>query len=423
VAAPVAFRFPERPGAPVRAYRLPRLDEITFRFNTPGLLAARILSYGEGDDQIYLVTPRGTLMSLDLGTGRSRTVDSSIAAATSGPTGTPFLVHTDGSVAMVEHRLAVVWPTKLPQVPSALIGAGRATLIVEMRSPGKRQLWTLSGSRPPVTQDIPEGQVAASRWSDLVVIGTDSGLVIVNPMKVERPTFVRLDAHPQALALSPSSHRIYAALNGTFVVLDRYGGQKAERQSAPGTVAEIRPDPFGRYVLLRPAAGDSIWIVDVSTNRYVATIGGSWDTDLPTVAADGSILTRQGSDVVAIAGDSLTTVGRARGGAQDRWLPVIWDPRRPALQLAAEAEPSSEPSKDLQYVQVSASQNETFAQEMADNLKRSGLNASVISPTTPDEGYRVVLGPYPTREAAEDAGRKLGKSFWVFSRGQTPTTP
>jgi hypothetical protein len=282
-------------------------------------------------------------------------------------------------------------------------------------------LLTLSAGRPPVSQDIPEGQIAASRWGDLVVIGTDSGLVIVNPMKVEPPAFAPLEGHPQALGLSPSSHRIYAALDGALMVFDRFAGKKAERETLPGIVAEIRPDPFGRYVLLRPAAGDSIWIVDVSTNRYVATIGGSWDTDLPTVAADGSILTRQRGDVVAIAGDSLTTVGRARGGAQDKWLPVIWDPRRPALQLAAETEPSSEPSKDVLYVQVSASQNEAFAQEMADNLKRSGLNASVIAPTTPDEGYRVVLGPYPTREAAEDAGRKLGKSFWVFSRGQTPT--
>jgi hypothetical protein len=32
----------------------------------------------------------------------------------------------------------------------------------------------------------------------------------------------------------------------------------------------------------------------------------------------------------------------------------------------------------------------------------------------------VVLGPYPTREAAENAGRKLGLSFWVFSRGAPP---
>jgi hypothetical protein len=35
----------------------------------------------------------------------------------------------------------------------------------------------------------------------------------------------------------------------------------------------------------------------------------------------------------------------------------------------------------------------------------------------------VVLGPYGSRDAADDAGRKLGKSYWVFSRGQTPATP
>jgi cell division septation protein DedD len=69
------------------------------------------------------------------------------------------------------------------------------------------------------------------------------------------------------------------------------------------------------------------------------------------------------------------------------------------------------------------SQNETFAQDLAENLKRSGMNATVLPPSPPDEGYRVVLGPFPTRDAAEDAGRKLGKPFWVFSKDQAPATP
>ena len=29
--------------------------------------------------------------------------------------------------------------------------------------------------------------------------------------------------------------------------------------------------------------------------------------------------------------------------------------------------------------------------------------------------FRVVSGPFPTREAAEDAGRRSGVSFWVFA--------
>ncbi|MBI4502380.1 MAG: hypothetical protein HY700_14620, partial [Gemmatimonadetes bacterium] len=45
VAAPVAFRFPQLPasGGGVRVYRLPRLDEAAFRFDAPGLAAARVL--------------------------------------------------------------------------------------------------------------------------------------------------------------------------------------------------------------------------------------------------------------------------------------------------------------------------------------------------------------------------------------------
>jgi hypothetical protein len=424
VEAPVVFRFPDRPGAGVRVYRVPRLEEVTFRFNTPGLAAARIIGYSEDDDQIYLVSLRGTLISLDLGTGRSRTVDSSLAATIPGPTGTPFIVHTDGTVAMIEHRAPVAWPTaKLEEPPAAIIGAGRASLMVETRSQGKRYLLTLSPSRATVRQEIPEGPAVASQWGDAVFIATDSGLVMVNPSKIQPPGFKRMAARPTAMALSPSSHRIYAAEANRLVIFDRSTLRQLERAELPGSPAEIRPDPWGRYLLLRPAAGDSIWLFDMSANRYIATVGGSWGPDLPTVAADGSILSRRGNDVVAVAGDSLTTSGRVRGAGTDLWVSVSWDPRRPALQLAEEAEPSAAPTGDVLFVQVSMSQNETFAEDLAQNLRRSGMNASVLPPAAPDDGYRVVLGPYPTREAAEDAGRKLGKPFWVFTRGQAPSPP
>ncbi|MBI4502226.1 MAG: SPOR domain-containing protein, partial [Gemmatimonadetes bacterium] len=385
---------------------------------------ARVLGYSEEDDQIYLINPNGVLVGLDLGTGRSRKVDSSIAAATAGPTGTPFVVHTDGSVAMVEHRNPVAWPTaKLSQAPTGLVGAGRGMLLVEMRARGKRELLTLSANRPTVTQEIPEGRVIASSWGDAVLITTDSGLVTFATTKVQPPNFHALRTRPTAVALSPSSHRIYAAQDRRLTVYERFRWDDVARRDLPGTIAEIRPDPFGRYLLLRPAAGDSIWLFDVSTNRYVATIGGTWSEDLPTVAADGSIITRQRSDVVAIAGDSLTTQGRVRGAAGDRWLALAWDPRRPALQLAEQAEEATENAGDILYVQVSVSQNEAWAQDYAQDLKKAGMNASVLPPSSPDEGYRVVLGPYPAREAAEDAGRRLGRPFWVFSRGQAPSTP
>jgi hypothetical protein len=66
------------------------------------------------------------------------------------------------------------------------------------------------------------------------------------------------------------------------------------------------------------------------------------------------------------------------------------------------------------YVQVSTSQNEAWSAGMAQQLTRAGLVAHVLDPKNPDDGYRVVLGPYPTRTQAEAIGRKLGRPFWIY---------
>ena len=68
----------------------------------------------------------------------------------------------------------------------------------------------------------------------------------------------------------------------------------------------------------------------------------------------------------------------------------------------------------LLYVQVSTSQNEAWSGEMAQQLTRAGLAARVLPPRGPDDGYRVVLGPYPTRAQAEAIGRKLGRPYWIY---------
>ncbi|MBI4420660.1 MAG: SPOR domain-containing protein [Gemmatimonadetes bacterium] len=418
----VAFRFPPTPGARVRVYRLPRLDEITFRFNTPGLAAVRVIGFAEDEDQIFLLSPQGTVIALDLGTGRARTVDSSVTAAVTDPTGTPYLVRADGSVAAVEHRVAAPWSTKLPDGRISLVGAGRDMLLAELRENGTRELLQVAENRPLVRLPIPEGPIAATAWGEAVMIGTYSGWVTVNPARPAATASVaQTDARPDAIALSPSGHRAYAIVGSRLLVIDRSRAKVVAERDLPGLGAEVRPDPYGRLLLLRPAAGDSIWIFEVATNRYVATLPGSWTANLPMVAPDGTILTRQGADLATVAGDSLTPAGRIRGGGNDRWLTLAWDPRRPIPQLADDAEPLPQQVNQELFVQVSVSQNQAWADENAQNLRRAGLNAIVLPPANPEEGFRVVLGPYPTREAAEDAGRRLGRPYWIFSR-QPPTT-
>ena len=77
------------------------------------------------------------------------------------------------------------------------------------------------------------------------------------------------------------------------------------------------------------------------------------------------------------------------------------------------------------YLQVSSSQNPAWANELADKLRGAGLPASVLAPTRSDEAHRVVLGPYATREQAEETGRKIGMpSFIVSGAGRAgPLTP
>src|SRR6185503_10567780 len=175
--APVAFRLPATGGSPVRLYRLPKFDEVSRRFETPGFTTARVVSFSDDDDQVYVLSVRGSLLSLDLGTGRSRSIDSGVVAATAGPDGAPYVTHADGGVAAVQHRVPTLWPTKLSTPPTALLGAGRGVLLAEMRRGKKRELVAASAIRPPITQEIPEGPAVASRWGDQVAIGADSGVI------------------------------------------------------------------------------------------------------------------------------------------------------------------------------------------------------------------------------------------------------
>jgi cell division septation protein DedD len=68
-------------------------------------------------------------------------------------------------------------------------------------------------------------------------------------------------------------------------------------------------------------------------------------------------------------------------------------------------------------VQVSVSQNEKASRDLAAELTKSGHAAQVIGPRSPGEGWRVVVGPYPSRSAADSAGRLLGRPYYILEPG------
>ena len=128
------------------------------------------------------------------------------------------------------------------------------------------------------------------------------------------------------------------------------------------------------------------------------------------------MLLRQGDDVVAYDPVTATEAGRVTDAAADVWLTIVWDPRPPALQaVAAESGPTETSSGLLYYAQISSTSNEAWAQDLANRLRVGGVDAQVLRPGVEDDRYRVVLGPYPTRQEADDIGRRLGRAYFVFS--------
>ena len=421
----VAFRLAAgRSGGDTRLYVLPGLAEASWRFRTPSLRTERIVGFSRDQDLVYLLGAEGRLHALDLATGRARVVDSLVAAATLGPTGRLHLVRQDGSVGVIEHRTVSRWSATLAEPPTALWAGGSARLFAILPGDRSRTLAVLAATKVLARRPLPAGPVAVSPWGDLAVVGTDSGLVWFDPADTARSKYLRLRDTVRAVAVSPAGHRIYAAdARGNVLAIDGLEGEVVGDVRLPGPAVELRLDPLGRTALARPSAGDSIWIVDLTTFRFAATVPGEWRDDLPAVAPDGSVLVARGGDVVALAPDSLVVTGRIMGAARDRWLLAAWDPQRPALQLAADTAPRAADLGELHFVQVSSTANEAWADDLARNLRAAGMQASVLPPSVDEDRYRVVLGPFPTREAAEAIGRKLGRPYWIFTRTREPAVP
>ncbi|UCG86425.1 MAG: SPOR domain-containing protein [Gemmatimonadota bacterium] len=420
IGAAVAFRFPSS-GRAATLFRLPDLEEVSWRFDTEGRSTETILGFSSDNDLIFTLAEREDslafdLRALDLVTGRSRTLDSNVVAATVGPTGQAYVVRADGSIGQAEHRRTDTWPDTLTGVPTALWGAARGRLIAIIETDVGRDLAYIARGQPIVRQPLPTGTPEVSKWGRLVAVTVDSGVALFDPADPSAVAFAALRPAPLAIAISPSGHRIYAALaDGRLVAVDRFAANTVQQSQLPGPAVALRTDSFGRLMLAQSENG-TIWAIDVIGLAVLATINGSWDRDLPTVAPDFTILVRQGSGVVAYQGEEFSEAAVVQEQTGDLWLTTAWDPRRPALEFAVDSAPTTEPASVEIYVQVSSSGNPAWAEDLASELQAAGLNAKVLRPDDDEERYRVVLGPFASREEAEASGRRLGRAFWIFTR-------
>ena len=369
------------------------------------------------------VSPTRRALAIDLESGRTTEFAREATGGALSPSGTAHAVTAGGNVALLRRRERSTWPVEIDTTDRLFPGPGGRLLAVART--GARVLTVVGTDGTSTTHELPTGPLAVTPTGDLLAVATDTGMGFFDPTGSREPWWVGVRAD-QAIAIefSPSGHRLYFTHAGVGVgVVDRFARREVDGLPAPAGGVGLRSDPLGRWVLVRHPRGDSVWVVDAATGRFAGGVAGEWDPAFPTVTPDGILLIEQGADLVAIDPATLTQRARLERG-DGLWVPTTYLPRRlPTLTLASQAG-GGDTTAGAIYVQVASSQNPAWAADLATSLVRDArLPARVLSPEAPGEGFRVVLGPYTTREEATAIGTRLGRPFWIFTRDRAGTSP
>jgi hypothetical protein len=420
------LRVPRDGGLP-RLYRAPALDSAAWSSAERLPPLERTIGADPEQGLVFALDRKSNVVGVDLDTRRVRSLLENVRYAALGPDGALYAVDTGSTVTQLVRRTPVRFRSKLQGKPVEMQGTIDGALLAHLAG-AHPALEFLGSDQSPTSTALPEGQFAASFLGDLVAVAADTAVILYTPQNKSRPKVIHVEGDARAVTFSPSGHRLYVARAAApLLVLDRYEGTPLREIELPGPARGLRSDLYGSWLLVQPENADSVWVIDVGTGKYFGATAARWSDDLPAVAPPHALLVRRGADVVALdlGAPGFKEVGRIRGGAPDFWLPLAWHP--PAEnEIPVESDSTTTASADsganrpTVYLQVSSSQNPTWASELSEKLRAAGLPASVLTPKRSEEAYRVVLGPYATREQAEETGRKLGMpSFIVTAQDQS----
>ncbi len=440
------LRVPQNGGL-ARVTDYPKVDSTVWTATDAAPALERVLAFDDDGGLIAAADRRGLPLWIDLrlgtvtipGRGRLRGLISVDGSSIYG-------VGLDGAVARFTPSENWVFKPKRPA--RAVYPQANGTIVVLEGRGASTRLVRLHPPNPAVTDslaltDVESGTPAP--FGERVLFETPKHALIavqVRTMAMTKPQ--SLDRDAIAVASTPSGDRFYVLTDSsnTLDVVDPYRNRISARVALPGRGRDLRVDPFGRYVLVRAAVGDSVWIVSIGSDQVVGGTRSAWRGDLPFVAPDGALAVAHGQDVVFIDATSGRERQRARGGAADFWYAFIWDGFRPraagldqpanfsrdtdtttqAVPAPLESTtvrppaPAADSAKAGFTVSFAVVLNEARAREQAAKIVVDGHAARVV--TSMPGGttvYRIVLGPYPTREEAERVGRASGQTYYVYA--------
>jgi hypothetical protein len=446
----LVLRIPQKGGS-ARVYAYPRLDSVVW--SAPSAPApARVLAFDDEAGEIAYVDARGLPARIDFRQGGAATVSRAKLTALSSSDGSSiYAIAADGGVQRFSE--SGTWKWKAPLAPRALFPQPDGSLLVIAERKDSTVVWRLRPPELDVVDSIVLPKVdrtLRTQVGDLLYLGAQKELIGIRTRTMEQMTRVEMDESIEQLSVTPSGDRVFVvtAHDSSIHIVDRYRARVSGEIALGRHIEELRMDPLGRYLLARPQGRDSAVVIALGTNRVVGAVATAWRADVPFVAPDGGIAVAQGADVAIVDGESLKQIARVRGGAADFWYSFRWTgfrPRAAALDQPVEFEGVSDSAVQDSLAVVdsvapapappaavdsaprrAAGWTVSFAallapekaRELAAQIRVGGETARVI--TAMRDGatiYRVVLGPYTTREDAERVGRESRNSYWVYEGG------
>ncbi|MBX3133415.1 MAG: SPOR domain-containing protein [Gemmatimonadaceae bacterium] len=463
----VLLRVP-RSGGIARAHRVGS-DSVLFSARDRAPALDGILDFDDFLGVVLLRDANSRILNLDLrlGTvtipGEERLRGTVVAEGAAA-----YGLDAQGRIIRVTPSVTWTWP--VPGGATSLVPTPDGSLIV-LRTDGDGTEWRRV--IPPETRVLDSARTAPVRLVERTQAGdrvwavTNGTLISLRTRDLGQAFEMSLRDSVVALALTPSGDRVFLATDQRRLrVVDRYAESERSAIDLPAPVSALRMDPDGHYLLAKAAKSDSVFVISIGTSRVVSTIASAWRDDLPFVTPAGRILVARDRDVVLVDAESSRDRQRYAGGAADQWTLVRWNGFRPravgldrpvefeeyaqdsaradsalaamirgrygditdiarAAPLPAQSAPT--PAQPQRPAAAGATGRGTWnvsfatlltaerAQALADSIIVDGRRARVV-PGQRDgvPVWRVLLGPFDTRQAAERAGMASRLSYWVF---------
>lgn len=442
-----------RAGGSGRVYRYPHLDSAVWVVDEVPPVD-RVLAFDPDQGTIAFVDAKGFPGRIDLReTDIGKASRAKLTSLTSANGTDIYGVNPKGEVVRL-NPTAADWHFKPPIAARAVFAQPSGDLIVTANKGAQTVVWKV---RPPddVIQDsvlLPlSGRAVRTQMGDRIYFTVDSGLVGVKAKDLSPVPAIQLPNRIRALAPTPSGDRLYVATmsDSSLSVVDRYSGTVGTGLTLPAAPLDLRMDPLGRYLLAQFPKSDSAWVIEIGTNRLIGAVPTKWETDLPAITPEGQLATLNGKDVILVDPEKLTPKSTIAGGGKDFWYFFAWDgfkPRAqgldqpvtfpsdsvrdstasstasgtPATNTPADSTrppavtPPSAPTTGF-MISFAALLSEDKAQQLASTIKVGANTAHVISTTTAGSPiFRVVLGPFATRDEAERVGRASKRDYWIY---------